>query len=126
MRRMMPLLALPFFAALGATPAAAQEMGQTVSITGCLAQEEEEGETELILQHGMMGETMVEEVDLIPGEGVNVAPHVGHTVEVTGVVVADPDEADEQEQGEEDEDSGGLHLRVTAVRHVAASCEGAR
>lgn len=126
MRRMIPLLALPFLAALGVSRAAAQEVGQAVSITGCLAQEDEDGETELVLQHGMMGETMVEEVDLIPGEGVNAAPHVGHTVEVTGVVVADPDEADEQEQGEqaEEDDDGGFHLRVTALRHVAASCEG--
>jgi hypothetical protein len=126
MRRIRPFFAMVLVAAIGAVPAVAQDVGETVSITGCLAQEDDDGESELVLTNGAMGETMFEEVDLIPGEGVNAAPHVGHTVEVTGVVIEDPDEADEAEEdeAEEDDDDDGLHVRVTGLRHVAGSCEG--
>lgn len=107
---------------------AGQEVGAAVTLTGCLAQEEDEGGIEYLLEHVAADATSATEIELIPAEGVSLAPHVGHTVEVTGVVVADEDEAGEVEEADpsepEDDDAHELHIRVTALEHRSATCEG--
>ncbi|MDX1394998.1 MAG: hypothetical protein R3195_11425 [Gemmatimonadota bacterium] len=124
MRRLIPSLTLALVVVVGARPVVAQEVGEAVTITGCLAQSDD-GEMEFILQNGMIGEETIAEIDLIPAEGVNVAPHVGHTVSVTGVVVAETEDmANEPEDDEENDDMDDLHVRVDELGHVAPSCEG--
>ena len=125
MRRLIPPLALALIVVVGARPVVAQEVGEAVTITGCLAQSDD-GEMEFILQNAMIGEETIAEIELVPAEGVNVAPHVGHTVSVTGVVVAEPEDmANEAEDDEgEDDDMDDLHVRVDELGHVAPSCEG--
>ncbi|HSR41936.1 MAG TPA: hypothetical protein VLL48_07185 [Longimicrobiales bacterium] len=117
-------LALPL---TGSAPAEAQTVGETVRLTGCLAQDEDDGETEYLLEHAVnaMGEDVsATEIELIPGGGVNLAPHVGHTVEVSGAVVADDEEDEGEETEMEDEDENELHIRVRELGHVSASCRG--
>ena len=124
MRRLIPLLAMLIIAAWHVAPAAAQEVGDALTATGCLAQDDD-GEPEFVLANALRGEATVAEIDLGAAEGVALAPHVGHTVEITGVVIADDDEDEDEEEGEEEEgDENELHARVTAMSHVAASCEG--
>lgn len=120
MRRLIPLFAM-LIAAWHVAPAAAQEVGEELTATGCLAQEDG-GEAEFVLTNAQVGEATIAEIDLVPAEGVTLAPHVGHTVEITGTVIADDDEDEDPEEQEADEDE--LHARVTAMSHVAASCEG--
>ena len=124
MRRIIPSLALVTLVGVAARPATAQEVGQTVTITGCLAQSDEDGEMEFILENGMLGDRTIAEIDLIPAEGVNVAPHVGHTVSVTGVVVAEPDEMANEEEDEDADDMEEIHVRVDQLGHVSPSCGG--
>ena len=130
MRNRIPMLVIMAFAAIGFRPAAAQEIGQTVSITGCLVQEDDDGEVEFLLEGAVLGQNAVAEVELVAGDGVSLAGHVGHTVEVTGVVVADEeeeeDEGEEAEEEDEDDDDDELHIRVSDLGHVAASCSDGR
>lgn len=121
MRRVVPLLAILVTVAWSARPAMAQEIGDELTATGCLAQDDD-GEDEFVLRNAEVGETVIAEIDLMPAEGVALAPHVGHTVEITGVVIADDDE-DEEAEEEGDEDENELDARVTAMSHVAASCD---
>lgn len=126
MSRLTPLLAIATLALIGFGPAAAQEVGDDVTLTGCLAEENDDGEVEFLLENGMLGETTFEEVDLVAGEGVDLAAHVGHTVEVTGVVIAD-DEGEDQDAEMEEEDAEGedeLSVQVAELGHIASSCEG--
>ena len=121
MRHLTAVLAFLLAAVLGMRPAVAQEIGEVISITGCLSQEEDDGHVEYVLADS---DLEVEEIVLVPGEGIAMGAHVGHTVQVTGVVVADDEEEHEEgeEEGEHDEDE--LHVRVAELGHVAASCDG--
>lgn len=101
------------FLGLPATTAVAQEAGASVSVTGCLVAEEDDGETEYMLESFDAETVPVDEIELMAAEGVDLAPHVGHTVEASGVVVDVEGESDESE----------LQLSVTALGHVAASCD---
>lgn len=123
MRRLIPLLAILVMASWSVGPAMAQEIGDELSATGCLAQDDD-GEGEFVLRNARVGESAVAEIDLVPAEDVTLAPHVGHTVEIAGVVIADADEDDDMEEGETEESGDELHARVTAMSHVAASCDG--
>ncbi len=111
MRRIVLVLALIVFALIDAGPTAGQEVGQTITLTGCLVQEDDDGEVEFLLENVSGAEVTAEEIELVPAEGVNLAGHVGHTVEVSGVVIAD-----------DDEDENELHIRVTRLGHRATSC----
>lgn len=124
MRPVLPFLGVLALALTGFTPVHAQAVGESLTLTGCLAHDEDDDEREYLLEHAvsaMGAEASAGEIELIPGEGVDMGPHVGHTVEVSGTVVADDDE-DEEEEMEEDENE--LHLRVTELAHVSASCRG--
>lgn len=119
MRRLMLILAVLAFAAVDAGPATAQEAAQELTFTGCLAEAPDDAEVEYVLQ-GITGAEMdAEKVHLVAGEGVDLAPHVGHTVEITGTV----EHTDAEMEGEgEEKASGGTVVHVTGMSHVSASC----
>lgn len=132
MRPKMPMTtALILLFGLGplVAPAGAQDVGETVALTGCLAEDDDGDEYEL---RGVADDaTAAEEIELMAGEGVNLANHVGHTVEAIGTVVADDDAEGEDDGAEDDADDmedmadedDDLHVRVTTLNHVAASCD---
>lgn len=123
------------------------EGGKSVSFTGCL-QSGTESKT-YVLNHVVPVSTTVEtkgttgstEITttyaLIPEEKVELQPHVGHKVEVTGVLIpAGADAKIETEkkierEGAKDtkerektkiEGAATSQLRVTAIKHLAESC----
>lgn len=91
----------------------AQDVGETITVTGCLASQDDDDGTEYVLQN--VQDSSADEIELMADAGVDFGPHVGHTVELTGVVVADEDE---------DDDENEVQLRVSTMSHVAASCGG--
>lgn len=122
MRRIVLALVMIVFALIDAGPTAGQEVGESITLAGCLVQEDGDGdEVEFLLENVMGAEVAAEEIELVPAEGVNLAGHVGHTVEVSGVVIADDDE-DEEEQEDEDDDENELHIRVVRLGHRSTSC----
>ncbi len=122
MRGIVLVFGMIVFGLIDAGPTAGQEVGQSITLTGCLVQEDDDGaEVEFLLENVSGAEVTAEEIELVPAEGVNLAGHVGHTVEVSGVVIADDDE-DEEAQEDEDDDENELHIRVTRLGHRATSC----
>jgi tRNA A37 methylthiotransferase MiaB len=110
--------------------AAAQDAEESIVVTGCLAQEEDGEEVEYLLENVAGELAAASEIEVIPGEGVALSDHVGHTVEVTGVVVADDDEdeaGEAEQEADEEAEATEVHIRATGLSHVAASCaEGGR
>jgi hypothetical protein len=102
--------------------AAGQAPGDTVTLTGCLAQEEGEADAGFILQGVDSEITEATRIELSADEEVDLAPHVGHTVEISGVAVAAPAEEIDPEMPEAPEENA-LHIQVAALQHVEASCE---
>ena len=125
MRPNVLVLGMIVFGLVEAGPTAGQEVGDSITLTGCLVQEDGDGgEVEFLLENVSGAEVTAEEIELVPAEGVNLAPHVGHTVEVSGVVISDDDEA-EHEDEDEDDDENDLHIRVDRLGHQATSCGNA-
>jgi len=130
MRKLGLLFVVLLFGLFDAGTAAAQEMGATVDLQGCLASESEGGQTEFMLEN--VADTEANEIELTAAEGVNLSPHVGHTVEIQGTVVGDDDEGAEDDDAAEMEEEAGeaegmdedgdLHVTVTGLTHLAASC----
>lgn len=71
--------------------AAAQEVGETVTVTGCVAQEVDEDDTEFLLTDAGGLVIDFEEIELSEDEDVELFGHVGHRVELTGIVLAEAD-----------------------------------
>ena len=124
------------------------EGGKSVSFTGCL-QSGTEVKT-YVLDHVVPVRTTVETKGtagttvetkttyiLVPGEKIELQPHVGHKVEVTGVLI--PAGADAkietqtkiEREGARDtkekektkiEGAATSQLRVTSIKHLAESC----
>ncbi len=116
MRGIVLVLGMMVFALINAGPTAGQEVGEDITLAGCLVQEDGDGdEVKFLLQNVTGAEVAAEKIELVPAEGVNLAPHVGHMVEVSGVVIADDDE-------DEHDDENELHIRVARLGHRAASC----
>lgn len=126
MRFMPPIIIALTVAALGVAPAAAQELGDKLTLTGCLAQDTVEMEPGFVLENVASDEVDAGSVPLVPTGELDMSPHVGHTVEVSGVVAAQPAEGQAQ-QGEEPAPAAGEWiLRVMELSHIAATCpEGA-
>lgn len=130
MRKLGVLFVVLVFGLIDPGHAAAQEMGATVDMKGCLASESEGGETEYLLEH--VAGTEADEIELTAAEGVNLSPHVGHTVEIQATVTGDDEEGAEDNDGTEMEEGAGeaegmdedgdLHVMVTKLTHLAASC----
>ncbi len=112
MRGIVLVFGMIVFGLIDAGPTAGQEVGEDITLAGCLVQEDGDGdEVEFLLENVTGAAVTAEEIELVPAEGVNLAPHVGHMVEVSGVVIAD-----------DDEDENELHIRVTRLGHRATSC----
>lgn len=112
MRKLILILGILAFAALDPASATAQEVGQELTLQGCLVEGTGDTDAEYVLEGIGSDAIDADRLNLVPAEGVEIGAHVGHTVEVSGSVVAETDE------GETDE----LALRVTQLSHIAASC----
>jgi ABC-type sugar transport system substrate-binding protein len=123
---MMAILALFMFA--GATGlAAAQDTKETThkktrNLTGCLQKGDDAKEFNLVTGKGGTWE--------IKSDSVDLAPHVGHTVTVTGVVsnatmhgVKEDAKAEAKEHGMDKNSTEHGHLTVTHVKMVSDSCK---
>lgn len=127
MRHTLVMLTLILFgSAFTAVSAAGQDVGDAITLVGCLVHSEDGEEMEFSLEN-VEGDTAGgHEIELTAGEGVNFTPHVGHTVEITGVIMTDDEDEhegdDEDEDEHEDQDEDELHIRVDNLGHKAASC----
>lgn len=123
---MMAILALFMFA--GATGlATAQDTKETThkktrTLTGCLQKGDDAKEFNLTTGKGGTWEIKSDSVDLVP--------HVGHTVKVTGVVsnaamhgVKEDAKAEAKEHGIDKNSTEHGHLTVTDVKMVSDSCK---
>ena len=83
--------------------------------TGCLAAGDETGEFKLTNVNGGS-----DEYELIGGKGLK--DHVGHKVEIKGSAVSASaaKHAEKSEKGENE--AAHKHLRVSSMKHVAATC----
>ena len=86
--------------------------GSSASYIGCLAKGEEAGTFKLT----NVGDAK-DEYGLVSG-GKDLAAHVGHKVEVTGTLVSAKDAGGAKGASE----VGHKELRVTSMKHVAATC----
>lgn len=123
---MMAVLALFMFAG-AAGLAAAQDTKETThkktrDLTGCLQKSDDAKEFNLITANGGTWE--------IKSDSVDLAPHVGHTVTVTGVVsnatmhgVKEDAKAEAKEHGMDKNSTEHGHLTVTDVKMVSDSCK---
>ena len=86
----------------------------SVTATGCLEKGHEKGEFQL--SHATGGGA--DKYELIAGKGVDLNAHVGHKVEVTGEKASEAAEkGSEKKEGTPHE-----HIKVSALKHVAATC----
>ena len=122
MRTLAVTLAVVSLAAVTGTPAQAQEAADELVLTGCLAQETDEGETEFILRNISSEAIDAAEVDLVPGEDMDLSPHVGHTVEITGAIIPEAEDEMGMEEEADTEEEGEVVLQVKAMSHIAATC----
>lgn len=128
MRKLAALFFALAFLGLDAGFATAQEAAHpTVALTGCLAQEDNDGEAEFVLREIEDDAVSENEVELSAADGVNLAPHVGHTVEATGMMIdedmdGDTDDAEEDHPDVDDADYV-RYVYVTKLSHISASCE---
>ena len=98
MRRIVLVLGMIVFGFVDAGPTAGQAVGQPITLVGCLLQEDDDGdEVEFLLENVTGPAAAADEIELVPARGVALAAHVGHMVEVSGVVIADEDDDDEDE-----------------------------
>ncbi len=129
MRKLAALFLALAFLGLDAGLATAQEAAHpTVALTGCLAQADGEDDDAGFVLESVDDEAISSDrVALAAADGVNLAPHVGHTVEATGMMIEegmtdDMEDADEDHPDMDDvEDASYVH--VTSLSHISASCE---
>jgi hypothetical protein len=95
------------------TPAQAKSAASG-SYTGCLSKGDEAGTFKLT----NVGDAKTE-YELVDGPK-NLSAHVGHKVEVTGKLVSGKEA--QAEGGKAESEAGHEHLRVTSMKHVAATC----
>jgi hypothetical protein len=95
-----------------------------------MTQKDHDGKVEYLLTN-VAGETSMDQIELAAAKGVDLAPHVGHTVKATGTLAAAHDDAGDEEMAEMDaadegavaEESEHVVLTVTEISHVSGSCE---
>jgi len=96
----------------------AQDAGGTTSITGCLKQGSEKGGYYVAAQDGKFYELV--------GKAGDFAPHVNHTVSVTGHATKLPESQEAKlEPHEKTEAAGGSYVdfQVTELKMISASCQ---
>jgi hypothetical protein len=120
------LLAAMVAVGLAALPASAAKSEKKVkaggshSMTGCLEKGDEPNTFKLTSVEGKGAKT-VELVGM--AAGVDLTPHVGHKVTITGSALNAKDAAKaEGNAGLKKEEKGEHHMKVEAVKMVAPSC----
>lgn len=89
MRRAILTLGTFALMATGFGPLSAQEAEQDLTLTGCLVQKEAQGDEVAFRLEGATDEALsAREIHIVAAEGVSLAEHVGHTIEITGAPVA--------------------------------------
>lgn len=89
MRRAILTLGTFALMATGFSPLSAQEAEQDLTLTGCLVQKEAQGDEVAFRLEGATDEALsAREIHIVAAEGVSLAEHVGHTIEITGAPVA--------------------------------------
>lgn len=86
----------------------------SVSVTGCLAQGDQANEYTIKDASGKTYGLMSSQV--------NLKPHIGHTVTITGVPVK-PTEGSAKSETKTTQGDEGEHLRVTNLKMVSTSCQ---
>jgi len=107
--------------AQGDKPAAHKKGGGgSHSMTGCLAK----GETANTYKLTNVEGTGPKEVEIVGmSKGVDLAPHVGHKVTITGSAVGRKAAAKaEGEKKNAKEEAGEHHMRVTTLKMVSPTC----
>jgi hypothetical protein len=92
----------------------AAESGKQTTVTGCLQKGDEANEYKLTSSDGKTYELV----------GSNLAPHVGHTITVTGSSTSEESsEKGEMGSSRRSEASEGARLKVSKVQMVSNSCK---
>jgi hypothetical protein len=89
-----------------------------VTVTGCLAKGEEAGTYRLTNATG--GEA--QEYEIVGGEKLHLSDHVGHKVDVTGRLKSPKAAHGATGEAGEAGETAHTHLKITAMKHVAATC----
>ncbi len=89
------------------------------SMTGCL---QKGTEANMYMLTGVEGKgpKTVELVEM--ASGVNLAPHIGHKVTITGTTVNAKTAAKDEGDKKKKEEKGEHHMKVDAVKMLAATC----
>ena len=117
-------MAVLFAFVLAAAPDAKGQKKKTAggvhSMTGCL--QKGEGNTYTLTNVEGTGPKTVEIVGM--GSGVNLVPHVGHKIEITGTAVnaKQAARAEGAKGAEKKEERTEHHMRVQSMKMIAASC----
>jgi hypothetical protein len=92
----------------------------SVKATGCL--EKGDGKGEFKLTHATGGGA--ERYELVPDKGVDLNAHLGHKVEITGESASEASEQKNEKSSvkTEEREKPHHHLKVKALRHIAAQC----
>jgi len=93
--------------------------GASHSMTGCLQKGDEANTFKLTSVEGS-GPKTVEIVGM--ASGVDLAPHVGHKVTITGTKVGAKSAAKAEGTKGTKEERGEHHMRVSAVKMVSTTC----
>jgi hypothetical protein len=86
----------------------------SVTATGCLEKGHEKGEFQL--SHATGG--AAQQYELIGGK-VDLSAHLGHKVEVTGETASEAAEKGEKKEAKE---AAHAHIKVSTLKHIAATC----
>ncbi len=129
-------LALVVYAQTNSTWNASQEKGKSMKLTGCL-QNGSEPNT-YILDNVSMAQSRTSEAPsemartepsykLIPEGDIDLKDHIGHKVEVTGMLMNEEREGNESSSSGSSsssysQTSGTPELKVSAIRHLATTC----
>jgi len=111
MRTVVVLTAVVFTCGLGI---AAQQAEKEHSMTGCL-QKSSDAKT-LWLTHPERGNKTVE----ISATTVNLAPHVGHKIEITGTT--DTAQEEKQAKVQKGTEKTDHFMKITAMKMIASKC----
>lgn len=120
------VLALMMAAGSAASQDKGKAKGKGMTMTGCLKSGTESNTFMLTNVTGDTKGKMASDYELIPDAGVNLKPHVGHKVEITGTRMstgaAMKAEGKSKKKGEMKEEAHERHIKVTAVKHIAPTC----
>src|SRR5438270_12398657 len=118
---MAVVVLIAFIGLLGTASAKGQKKaaGGSHSMTGCLKKGDEANTFKLTSVEGS-GPKTVEIVGM--ASGVDLSPHVGHKVTITGTAVGTKAAAKAEGTKGAKEERGEHHMRVSAVKMVSTTC----